>query len=422
MVKREARQWDLCQVSLIPALAVHLTILLIYFLGRRSVGEPAALWGAVLLTVSPGFMGMGRLLILDGLLTLLVTAGILCIYEAIRGEKFHRGWWILSALACGLGILDKGPIALLLVLPPVWIYRWLNPTPISIGWKNWVLFVGCCLAINLPWYWAIYQQQPLFLKYFLWNHNILRFLHPFDHLQPIWYYLPIFLIGMIPGSFLLYPYAHFLLSCQEADIRKRTAALGFWLITGSWCLLFFSLSGSKLPTYILSAFPCFALTFGTFLAQSSKRCKVYARVGIGLTMLGMCGLCYFGLPWYAQQRSPMAEAQMVSHYCADKKTPLVCFPRHCDSVSFYLGRNDLLNIRSKESQKLVEDLLTRPRTVVLFTHRHSLATLREVLPPRLRIADVRTFQRGKNRLSLTDLLAGDSPWGLCDLAVIERVP
>ena len=59
---------------LIPALAVHLSILLVYLIGRRSLGERSALWGALLLTIAPGFMGIGRLLIIDGLLAFFVLA------------------------------------------------------------------------------------------------------------------------------------------------------------------------------------------------------------------------------------------------------------------------------------------------------------------------------------------------------------
>ncbi len=44
------------------ALAAHGAILIVYLIGRRSLGERSALWGALLLTVAPGFMGMSRLL------------------------------------------------------------------------------------------------------------------------------------------------------------------------------------------------------------------------------------------------------------------------------------------------------------------------------------------------------------------------
>jgi len=47
------------------------------------------------------------------------------------------------------------------------------------------------LAIALPWYVAICVRVPHFAQHFLWQHNILRFIQPFDHLQPVWYYVPI---------------------------------------------------------------------------------------------------------------------------------------------------------------------------------------------------------------------------------------
>src|SRR5581483_9592742 len=62
---------------LVPALAVHGCVLLLYLLGRRSLGERAAFWGALLLALSPGFAGMGRLLLLDGVLAFWVTLSLL---------------------------------------------------------------------------------------------------------------------------------------------------------------------------------------------------------------------------------------------------------------------------------------------------------------------------------------------------------
>src|SRR4029077_13643414 len=62
---------------LVPALAVHATILTTYLLGRNCLGERAAFRGALLLSLTPALIGMGRLLIIDGLLTLWVTLGLL---------------------------------------------------------------------------------------------------------------------------------------------------------------------------------------------------------------------------------------------------------------------------------------------------------------------------------------------------------
>src|SRR5262245_50217536 len=105
---------------LVPALAVHAAVLLTYLLGRRSLGERAAFWGALLLALAPGFLSMGRLLLLDGLLALWVAAALLGAFEAVRGPRLRWGWWLTAALACGLGVLTKGPVAVLLVVPPQW--------------------------------------------------------------------------------------------------------------------------------------------------------------------------------------------------------------------------------------------------------------------------------------------------------------
>src|SRR5205823_913135 len=90
---------------LVPALAVHLSILATYLLARRSLGERAAFRGALVLTLTPGLLGVGRLLTMDGLLTLWVTLGLLCAFEAVRTPALRRSWWLASALACCLGLL-----------------------------------------------------------------------------------------------------------------------------------------------------------------------------------------------------------------------------------------------------------------------------------------------------------------------------
>src|SRR4051812_25817677 len=105
---------------LIPALAVHGTILVVYLLGRRSLGERSAFWGALFLSIAPGFTGMGRILLMDGLLTFWITLALFATYEAVRGERLLARWWYLAALAAGLGVLTKGPIPLLLIVPPIW--------------------------------------------------------------------------------------------------------------------------------------------------------------------------------------------------------------------------------------------------------------------------------------------------------------
>src|SRR5262249_57324122 len=84
---------------LVPALAVHATLLLVYLGGRRLVGERAAFRAALALAVAPAFLGVARLLILDGLLTLWATLALFCAFEALPGPPLRWGPWLLPAPA-----------------------------------------------------------------------------------------------------------------------------------------------------------------------------------------------------------------------------------------------------------------------------------------------------------------------------------
>jgi 4-amino-4-deoxy-L-arabinose transferase-like glycosyltransferase len=287
-----------------------------------------------------------------------------------------------------------------LVLIPLWTQRRLVEAA-PIRWRAWLGFFAIVLAVNLPWYAAVCWQRPEFVRYFLWQHNVERFVEPFDHIRPVWFYVPILLFGLLPITVLAWPLGRFLTSTKAGDINQRCPAMGYLLLAGLWCIFFFSLAGSKLPTYILPAFPPLCLVLGCFVARTDWR---RSRWTIGL--IAACWLLlacshYFVIPKYARERSPIHRLEEVRAICVPE-VPVVCFPRNVDSVAFYLGRADFRTYRSKELEQLVQALDQQPRTVILFGHRNSPETLKLHLPPHLRMVDRK-------------------PLGLCEIAVIERV-
>jgi 4-amino-4-deoxy-L-arabinose transferase-like glycosyltransferase len=411
---------------LVPALAVHACVLLLYLLGRRSLGARPAFWGALLLALMPGFLGMGRLLLLDGVLALWVTLALLAAFEAARGPELRRGWWILSALAAGLGVLTKGPVIAVLVLPPLWLHRRLSGAGTRLGWRPLAAWLAIAAAVALPWYVAVCLRAPNFARYFLWEHNVLRFVAPFDHIEPVWYYALPLLAGLLPGTLLLVPFLRFLGAGDRATAARRTSALGFVLLSGLWCVLFYSLSGSKLPTYILPAFPPLALALGFFVAQTPRPRPRLLAAALTLGLAVQFGGHYVFVPWYANYRSPLPHWRELAQTCGDADTPVLCYPRTAHAVAFYLGREDLPSFRSKEMHLLCAKLRERPRTVLLLAHRHSLASLRQALPPELKVVHATRFAlvppRGLPRpLGQTFVrLLGETALGLCDLVVVER--
>src|SRR5262249_52474841 len=145
----------------------------------------------------------------------------------------------------------------------------------------------------------------------------------------------------------------------------------------------------KLPTYILPAFPMLCLALGVLKPMRGS------VLFVGFWVALLIGLNYVAVPWYARQRSPMgAPADVVRAQCSDPAAVVCCYPRSCDSVGFYLQRDDLQATRSKFVHVLIAELLTRERTVILFTHRHSFGLLKESLPPELTVEHAATF-RGK---------------------------
>jgi 4-amino-4-deoxy-L-arabinose transferase-like glycosyltransferase len=409
----------------IPALAIHLTILLAYLFGRRWLGESAAFRGALVLTLAPAFLGMGRLLILDGVLTLWTSIALFAGFEAIRGPTLGRGWWRLACVACALGVLTKGPIALILLLPPLLGHGWLSGSGMRLDRRAWLSLAGIVLLLNLPWYVAAGLRQPDFAYHFLWEHNVVRFIAPFDHPQSVWYYVPVVLLGLFPASLVLISFTRFLLSGQEQEASQRSPELGFLLLAAGWCLLFFTLSGCKLPTYILPAFPPLALALGSFLATSNWR---VSRWPVRLATLSFA-LLFFShhvvLPWYAEHRSPVRQEALLRQYFDDPSASVVCYPRPCNVVAFRLGRDDLRTYRSKDIEELRTLVRSQPRTIVLCTHRNSLEGLRELLPPEVHIVKTHHFGLPDVPGLPKALQAHARHWmgrtalGLSDLAVID---
>lgn len=283
---------------LVPACAAFGSIVCTFLFGRRLLGTSPALLSSLILTTSLGFVYCGRFLILDSLLTFFVVFALFAGHEALCGERVKWGWWVLSALACGCGLLTKGPVALVLSLPPMAAHLWLNQSRVRPGWAGWVSYVALAGCVALPWYAAIMLRDPQFAGYFFWEHNVQRFFSGSNHAQPMWYYLPVILLATMPWALLFFPMTIFLFS-KSARLRGlRPRPLGYLMLWAVWCVVFFSLSRGKLAPYILPAFPALALLLGYFLHRIWIVPVLTPQFNVlSLTMLrrGTSALCVTGI-------------------------------------------------------------------------------------------------------------------------------
>ncbi|GAB5513993.1 glycosyltransferase [Rhodopirellula baltica] len=255
----------------VPALAAICTLASTMFFGSRLFGRTVGLYAGVVLMLSVGFAFTSRYLLLDGVLALFVSLSLFTSLEAIRNPtatvgkgSLHLGWWILSGVCIGLAFLTKGPIAIVLWLPPVVAMTWVSEAHARPKWWHYGVLGGVASMIAAPWFLMVHLEDPAFLHEFFYRHNIARFAGEF-HPKPVWYFLPVLLIAGHPWSFLTIPYGKFLLSRDERSRRQRPPAVGYLLLWSGWCFTFFSLSSCKLPTYLLPAAPALALMVGHYL-------------------------------------------------------------------------------------------------------------------------------------------------------------
>jgi dolichol-phosphate mannosyltransferase len=169
--------------------------------------------------------------------------------------------WSISAGACALGILAKGPVAAALCLPPLIASRWLTGLP-AIRLRNWALFGGIAGFMTLPWFLLMNERQNGFLVDFIWTHHVNRFVTGLTHTEPWWYYVPVLFVGMLPCSVLFPAIVTFLVDRRNATQAWRTWNVGFLVLAAVWTIGLFSCSSCKLPPYLLPAIPCACLVIG----------------------------------------------------------------------------------------------------------------------------------------------------------------
>ncbi len=247
------------------AIASFLTVILVMLLGGRLFGFRAGLFGATLLLLCSGFSIASRYVTMDASLTLFATAMLFSTILGVRNKTISRPWLVVAGLACGLGFMTKGPVIAVLVLPPVLAAGWLEKNEFFNSPRFWLYPGVAAFLISAPWFLATGIVHPDFLTYFFWEHNVVRFSDAFVHKQPWWFYIPVILVAMYPISFLLPSFAKWVKSTSRYERRSLGNEFGALLLYALWVIAFFSLSESKLPTYILPAVPVICLLLGKML-------------------------------------------------------------------------------------------------------------------------------------------------------------
>ena len=288
------REWS---ARLWPVLAGFLGVLVIGYVGFRLGGPTLGLYSAAALGGSLGYVLSAHILTLDSGLTLWMAIGLGGLSLAQRDDATpaeQRAWMWVAWAALALATLSKGLIGIVLPGGALVLY-----SLIERDWSLWRrlhLASGAIvfLAVAAPWFVVVSLHNPEFFEFFFIHEHFTRF-HTTEHRREgaWWYFVPILVVGILPWLTVLG------WTARRMWTDARPSRNGFnWqrfaLVWSAFIFVFFSASGSKLPSYILPVFPAVALAIGwqLTLLQASALLRLVAPLVVTTGVLTL--VVFFG--------------------------------------------------------------------------------------------------------------------------------
>ena len=285
------------------AISALLATLVLAWLALRLYGAETARWLLLLLPTTVGMIGFSHAAATDMPFSAMLTIAMVCaavVLGLTRDEKtpiLPRTPWfalILFGFFLGLAVLAKGPAAIILSGGAIFFwalftkrrrdaFRLFHPAALA----------SFCLTA-LPWYILCARRNPDFFRIFIIEHNFKRFFTPeFQHIQPFWFYIPILSIALIPWmTATISTLGIWARMALHGEITKsETDATSILFLTYAvFAMLFFSLSKSKLPGYILPAVPMFVFVTAKWLATGIRNRKYWKTLALATISLTACAL------------------------------------------------------------------------------------------------------------------------------------
>jgi 4-amino-4-deoxy-L-arabinose transferase-like glycosyltransferase len=254
---------------LVPALFALANLFLCAHLARRlwpDEGDtgPRAVW---LLFGAALWLTLIGPLMFDMLLVFAVLLGMIGVQRAWAAERGWDGWLVVGA-AIGLGLLAKGPVILLHVLPVALLAPWWASGPRPARWGRWYAGIGIGVTVGaaIALVWAIPAARaggPEYHNAIFWGQTAGRVAESFAHRHPWWWYLPLLPLIVFPWS--LWPPVWRALAGVRS--QARNTGVRFCLAWSVPVFIGLSLISGKQVHYLLPLLPAFALLVGHGLAQ-----------------------------------------------------------------------------------------------------------------------------------------------------------
>ena len=268
----------------LPSAVLCTMMIFFIYVWARHFRKGMQLDAALITAASAIIIGFGRGASTDMPLTATLTIAMLCWYGWYESQ--NHAWLIGFYGLVGLATLAKGPVAPFLAAIIIVCFSGLRRDGRIILRTLWLPGIALCALVVLPWFIAVQRANPEFFRVFVLEHNLARYTTDiYRHKQPFWYYLPVAIIGLIP--WIIFAIAALVDAirdwrysiAQPPGAEDLRTYLSLWFVLP---LIFFSLSQSKLPGYILPAIPAATILLADFVLRREEAGDTPARWLIAL--------------------------------------------------------------------------------------------------------------------------------------------
>jgi 4-amino-4-deoxy-L-arabinose transferase-like glycosyltransferase len=251
-----------------------LSTMMVYFiyLWARQFRRGMQLDAALITAASAMVIGFGRGASTDMPLTATFTIAMLCWYGWYESQ--NRAWLVPFYLFVGLGTLAKGPVAMFLAVAIIAAFAFLRRDWRLVSRTLWIPGIALYALVVLPWFIAVQRTNPEFFHFFILEQNLARYTSDiYRHKQPFWYFVPVTLIGLIPWTIFVVTALVDAIRDWRYSVAEPQGKEDLRTFLALWFLLpivFFSLSQSKLPGYILPAVPAGTILLADFILRREE--------------------------------------------------------------------------------------------------------------------------------------------------------
>ncbi|MDD2485912.1 MAG: glycosyltransferase family 39 protein [bacterium] len=274
------------------------TMLIVFAMGGLLFNRRIGFIAALILITGLQWTAESRLGLLNIGVSFFITLSLLALLLAVKRERLQ--YYLLFFLSMGLGVLMKGPIAIIFpgLIGLLYLIYAQRLRDLVSPWA----IAGACLmlAVALPWH--IVQWQRFghdFLGTYFGYHMMERYTCSIEgHGEPQYYYLLVLALGMLPWSGFM-PGA---LAVSGRLWRKHREGILFLLLWFVCIYAFFAVGKTKLPGYITPLYPSLSLFLAAFIGSREGQGRWLRVSYLSLFILGL--LLLVAVPALQQRIQP----------------------------------------------------------------------------------------------------------------------